>query len=187
MYTANLYLQMKEEDAATVEQPPHNHLFNMNTNDSPVLRCRQEAQKANALAAPAAPIINVTFGNEVMEHFDRLIHPQANPAAVPAYVPAPAPAYTPPTDAAAVGQYDLQCLTIMQTDQLPGCDMPIIEFCAVFDLGNRIEKKLLDNSYQHARMLRFITIQDLKEMDFHLGEIAMFHDGVERWCAAGNA
>jgi len=176
---------MKDGDQATVEQPPHHRLFNMNANDSPVLRRRQEAQKANALAAPAAPVINFTFGNDVMERFDRLIHPQANPTpAVPAYAPVPAPAYTPPTDTA-VGQYDLQCPTIIQQNQLPGRDMPIVEFCAAFDLGNAIEKKLLDNSYRHARMLRFVTLQDLKEMDFRLGEIATFRDGVEKWCAAG--
>jgi hypothetical protein len=173
---------MKDDEPATIDAPPNHRLFDANVDElSPVLRRRQEAlqAKANLPVVPAAPVINFTFGSDVIEQLDRFIRPPTVPAYAPAPA-APAPAYTP---ADAAGQYNLLCPTLIQAGRVPGHDMPIADFCVMFDLGDGITKKLLDNSYRHARMLRFVTIDELKQMNFHLGEIAAFRDGVERWCA----
>jgi hypothetical protein len=41
--------------------------------------------------------------------------------------------------------------------------------------------KFTENFYKHARALRFVTIDELKEMGFRLGEIAGLRDAVESW------
>jgi hypothetical protein len=150
---------MRDDEPATVNAPLHNRLFDVNVDEpSPVLRHHQEALKAKAnlpVVAPAvaAPVINFTFSNDVMERLNQFIHPPAAPAlapAAPALAPAaPAPAYT-PTDTA--GQYNLLCPTLVQAGQVPGHDMPIADLRVTFNLGDGIAKKLLDNSYRHARI-----------------------------------
>jgi hypothetical protein len=62
-----------------------------------------------------------------------------------------------------------------------GEDMPITQFCAKYELGKGVLEKFEENSYSHARMLRFVTIEELKEMKFRLGEIAALRDAVDRW------
>jgi hypothetical protein len=59
--------------------------------------------------------------------------------------------------------------------------MPIPQFCEQFELCAKVQEKFQANRYYHARMLRFLTIQDLTKMDFLLGEIAMVRDAVQRW------
>ena len=59
--------------------------------------------------------------------------------------------------------------------------MPIADFCAAFNLVQMIEDKLVKNGYLHSRFLRFITIDELKQMNFRLGKIAAIRDGVDRW------
>ena len=77
--------------------------------------------------------------------------------------------------------YDLQCPTLLQENRAPGIDMPIAEFCDAFGLTDSIKDKLDKNKYSFARVLRFVTIQDLKEMSFQNGEIALLRDAVDRW------
>ncbi|KIK01240.1 hypothetical protein K443DRAFT_7073 [Laccaria amethystina LaAM-08-1] len=62
-----------------------------------------------------------------------------------------------------------------------GHDMPIGEFCTSFGLQPSILAKLEDNAYDYARNLRFITLDNLTEMGFKLGEKAALQDAVERW------
>jgi len=59
--------------------------------------------------------------------------------------------------------------------------MRIDEFCTTYDLVHTIHDKLVDNGYLHARLLRFVTIDELKQMKFLLGEIAAIRDAVDRW------
>jgi hypothetical protein len=59
--------------------------------------------------------------------------------------------------------------------------MPLQQFCMDFKLGDEVFKKFQENGYQDARVLRFVTIDELKEMKFRLGEIAALRDAVEMW------
>ena len=59
--------------------------------------------------------------------------------------------------------------------------MAIDEFCKVYQLSDGITKKLTENSYTYARMLRFVTIEEVKQMDFRLGEIAALRNAVDQW------
>lgn len=80
--------------------------------------------------------------------------------------------------------YDLHCPTLLPANRTASLDMPIPEFCAEFELVRTIEDKLIENGYLHARFLRFVTIEELKQMKFLLGEIAAIRDGVDRWSNA---
>ena len=62
-----------------------------------------------------------------------------------------------------------------------GTDMTIAQFCENYGLQPTIHKKLDENGYDHARNLRFITLDNLTEMGFKLGEKAALQDAVERW------
>jgi hypothetical protein len=72
----------------------------------------------------------------------------------------------------------------LPANRAAGVDMPISEFCTAFDLVRTIEDKLVENGYIHSRFLRFVTIDELKQMKFLLGEIAAIRDGVDRWSNA---
>jgi hypothetical protein len=62
-----------------------------------------------------------------------------------------------------------------------GPDIPIAEFCESFGLQPSVLKKLEENAYDHARHLRYVTLDNLMEMGFKLGEKAALQDAVERW------
>ena len=59
--------------------------------------------------------------------------------------------------------------------------MSISDFCTSFGLQASILKKLDSNAYDFARNLRFISLDNLTEMGFKLGERAALQDAVERW------
>ncbi|KAG2034351.1 hypothetical protein BDR03DRAFT_984454 [Suillus americanus] len=73
------------------------------------------------------------------------------------------------------------CTSLLHPSRMQGTDMPLNEFCAEYDLGNTIHVKFAQNAYKEAQFLCFITIPELKEMGFQLGEIAALCDVVERW------
>ena len=62
-----------------------------------------------------------------------------------------------------------------------GLDMTISQFCETFGLQPSILGKLEENAYDFARNLRFITLDNLTDMGFKLGEKAALQDAVERW------
>ena len=62
-----------------------------------------------------------------------------------------------------------------------GADMSIAQFCNNYGLQPAVLKKLDENGYDYARNLRFITLDNLTEMGFKLGEKAALQDAVERW------
>jgi hypothetical protein len=183
------YSQLKGEDCASVDKPPNHKLFDPNTPKlSPVLQRRldnENAKNAKAIAStvPVAPVINFSFGKEIIEMFRP--HPAAVPTTPPATVAATAPApASPARSATARSTYDLQCPTLLQANRTTGPDMPIAQFCIEYELGKGIEEKLVKNSYLHTRVLHFVTIEELKEMKFRFGEVALLRDAVERWSAA---
>ena len=67
-----------------------------------------------------------------------------------------------------------------------GPDMPIAQFCENYGLQPAIHQKLDENGYDYARNLRFITLENLAEMGFKLGERAAIQDAVERWAVRRN-
>jgi len=64
---------------------------------------------------------------------------------------------------------------------MAGEDMSIDSFCEHFHLGGAILGKFAEHGFTWARMLRFIKIEELKEMSFKFGEIAGLKDAVETW------
>jgi hypothetical protein len=72
-------------------------------------------------------------------------------------------------------------LSLLDPSRTAGPDMPIATFCTRYELGDLILRKLIDNGYSHACMLRFVQITELTQMEFRLGDIAAMKDAVEQW------
>ncbi|KAG2109730.1 uncharacterized protein F5147DRAFT_611886 [Suillus discolor] len=155
---------LKDDGMATVNKPPHHKLFNSRPSAiSPVLQRWLDTQNTKS-SSSSAPVFNFTIRNEVIDFF----RPQ-----VPAIPTIPL--------AAAAAPSDPTCTYLLHPSRMQGTDMPLNKFCEEYDLGNTIHAKLAENAYKEARFLRFVTIPELKEMGFQLGEIAALRDTVERW------
>jgi hypothetical protein len=158
-----IVLWLKGKECATLNKPPNHKLFdNAQAPLSPVLQRHLDTQKVNASTANA-PVFNFTLGNDLIGLFRPLV--------------APEPAERIPENIARTQP----CLTLVDPSCSPGQDMPINQFCQKYDLGANILKRLQDNSYTHAHILRSITIAELNVMEFRLGEIAALRDAVETW------
>ncbi|KAG2154806.1 hypothetical protein DEU56DRAFT_751437 [Suillus clintonianus] len=154
---------LKDDGTATLEKPPHHKLFDVRK-ISPVLQRRLDSQNTK-VPSPSTPVFNFTIGNEVLDIF----RPQ-----LPAVAVAPALSST-------LHSSDSACTTFLHPSRAQGRDIPLDEFCTEYDLGNNIHVKFTENAYKEAQFLRFVTISELKEMGFQLGEIAALRDAVEWW------
>jgi hypothetical protein len=158
-------MQLKGDEHATLHKPPNHKLFDTtNQAVSPVLQKRIAAQNTKTGSSNTSPIFNISLGNDILDIFRP--PPPPNPIPVPLSAP---PVYNAPSS------------LLLHPSRVPGPDIPLSEFCEQYSLGPNILRKLQDNFYTHARVLRFVTIDELKEMDFRLGEIAELRDAVERW------
>ena len=153
----------------------------MNTKLSPVLQRRLEAENSKKAAATAAPVFNFSIGKDIID----LLRPQPAAPAPVAAVPAVAIPQSPPrSPRRAMQSYDLNCPTLLQGNRNAGIDMMMKDFCIEYGVENGAEEKLAINSYGHARLLSFVTIQELKDMCFLRGEIASLRDAVHKWSVA---
>jgi hypothetical protein len=59
--------------------------------------------------------------------------------------------------------------------------MSIEEFCTTYEVPNGALDKLTSNGYSRAHMLRFVTIAELGQMAFLLGETVALRDAVDSW------
>jgi hypothetical protein len=83
--------------------------------------------------------------------------------------------------------YDLNCPTLLQGNRNPGIEMTMKDFCMQYGVETGAGERLVMNSYGHAHLLSFVTIQDLKDMRFLPGKIASLRDAVDavhKWSAA---
>jgi hypothetical protein len=157
-------VQLKGDGIATVVKPPHHKLFDSCASAiSPVLQRRLDTQNTKS-SLSSAPVFNFTIGNEVIDFF----HPQ-----VPMIPAMPLTVALAPSDPI--------CTSLLHPSCMQGTDMSLNKFCAEYDLGNTIHAKFAQNAYKEAQFLHFVTIPELKEMGFQLGEIAALRDVVERW------
>lgn len=163
--------QLKGAEHATIEKPPNHRLFDTGL-QSPILQRRLNMQNQKNTSS-TAPIFNLTIGNDIVH---QLLGPRGTD--LPPLAPHPT---APQALAPAAMIYDLQCPTLLHTSRLPGQDMSLSQFCINYKLGDMVFERLRDNGYQDARVLRFLTIDELKEMKFRLGEIAALRDAVEIW------
>ena len=157
--------QMKGEDFATIQKPPNHKLFDMNNkNISPVLQ-RRMANRAQSKAAPPAPVFHISLGND----FANILRPPPTAAAAQAIATGPSLHAENPSS------------LLLHPSRLPVPEMDIAVFCQQFDLAPQTLEKLKENYYGKAQVLRFVRIDDLKEMGFRMGEIAGLQDAVEKW------
>ena len=99
--------------------------------------------------------------------------------------PAAAPVPTAPTHAAAPALAPMttaaDCPFLLSPLCHAGPDFLLDEFCAVYELGDAVLKHFKENCYKKFSALCFATIQDLKDMRFHLEEIAALRIAVDAW------
>lgn len=156
--------QCKDSDEATLEKPPNHRLFDTKATISPVLQHRLDAQrKTVSQAATSAPVINLTFGNE----FATLFKPPIAPA--------------PNAPATEVGLVSNLASSLLPPSRKCGDNMSIAAFCMLYKLDDSIMTKFVTHSFKETHLLRYVTISDLKEMEFKFGEIAALRDAVEKW------
>ncbi|KAF8968729.1 hypothetical protein BDZ97DRAFT_1755027 [Flammula alnicola] len=156
---------LKNDDSSTVEKPPNHRLFDPETpSRSPVLQRRLDAQNAKGSATSSVPVFNISVGDGILDLF------RPARAAVP---DAPAPQML-------AGPAHVNKMLLNPACDV-GPDMPIAQFCDSFGLQRSVLEKLEENAYDFARNLRFITLDNLTEMSFKLGEKAALQDAVERW------
>ncbi|KAI5992525.1 hypothetical protein EDD15DRAFT_2168109 [Pisolithus albus] len=159
---------LKGNEHATISKPPNHRLFDAvdargsisQEKLSPVLqRCLALESKSNPPQA-SAPVINLTLGSDILGFVHAGMGPQTQ-----------------------MPQHRIEPTNnpLLPATRIPGEDIPIIEFCTRYDLGDTILKKLQENSFRKARSLHFLSIKDLKEMGFVHGEVAELRDAVEQW------
>lgn len=174
LHSTDIPLQLKKDDSATIDKPPtgNHRLFDPEAVPrSPVLQRRLASGAQNTGGGPApAPVFNITVGDGLVDLFRPARAPVLDAPAVPA---APAP-QTP------AGPSSTNKMLLSPTCNI-GRDMPISEFCNSFGLHPSVLEKLEENAYDFARNLRFITLDNLTEMGFKLGQRAALQDAVERW------
>jgi hypothetical protein len=120
-------------------------------------------RKTVSQAATSAPVINLTFGNEFATLFKPPIAPAPN---------------APATD---VGLVSNLASSLLPPSRKCGDNMSIAAFCMLYKLDDSIMTKFVTHSFKEAHLLRYVTISDLKEMEFKFGEIAALRDAVEKW------
>jgi hypothetical protein len=145
-------------ECATLFKPPNHTLFDPRpTSLSPVLQRRlQNARAVPVVPVAPAPVFNLNIGKEIADIF----RPPA-PTAFAASMPPPPPPVS-----------SLATPDLIPFARAPGMDMSLADFCERYGLGENILNKFTEHSYKHARVLRFVTIDELREMGFRLGEIA---------------
>lgn len=173
----SLVMQLKGDEHATLFKPPNHRLFDLiNAPISPVLQRRIDASKGTSAAPPPPPVFNLNIGNELVH----LLRPPAPPPPNPPSVAAPAPVAA-PLLSSHLPNYDPECPTLLHPSRAPGEDMSLSDFCNIYNLGQRVLDTFTEHSYKTARILRFVTIAELKEMGFRFGEIAGLRDAIETW------
>jgi len=75
----------------------------------------------------------------------------------------------------------MSTMLLLHPSCVPGTNMPISQFFTNCDLRPATIKKFKNNLHLDAHVLQFVMMDELKEMDFHLREIASLRDAVERW------
>lgn len=165
---------MKGDEYVTLEKPPNHKLFSTdNTFLSPVLQRRKDAAAKNSGSTAAPPVFNITIGKEITDLF------RAGPSHVPTVADS-GPGLGPALQSSQIS-VPHESLNLLPPSHAPGINMPLEDFCTLYDLSPSIFQKLTDNDYKTARFLRFLTFPELKEMGFKLGEIAGLRDAVELW------
>lgn len=147
-------VQLKLDGVVTIEKPPHNKLFDLTqaAKMSPVLECRKANQATASSSTPAAaPVFNFSLGND----FAQIFHP--NQAPVPSNISAP----------------NTTSSKLISSGCKVGPDMPLAKFSSKYNLGPHILKLFEENGYTHSRHLRFVELEELKEMKFRLGKLLL--------------
>ncbi|KAK7037126.1 hypothetical protein R3P38DRAFT_3183232 [Favolaschia claudopus] len=75
-------------------------------------------------------------------------------------------------------------LMLLPPNTQVGPSSSIDEFCIFYGLSADISTKLTANGYQDTDIFYLVSIEDLKEMKFLLGQIAQLREAVRKWAVA---
>jgi hypothetical protein len=68
-----------------------------------------------------------------------------------------------------------------------GADLNVDDFCRIYELSDDVLTRLKENGYKRTRTFKHITISQLHQMSFKLGDIASLQDAVDEWAMLGEA
>jgi hypothetical protein len=152
--------QLKPDTNATITMPPNHAKFSdlSNPEKAPPSLLQQRRQAAEKNNQPvAAPPVHIHLPQQA---FGAHLYQPAPPLpAVPGRSPLLSPNYN------------------------PGPRLSINDFCSTYSLGNDICMRLTENGFSSSLALRRVTVDDLKEMGFKMGEVAEIEEAVEAWAA----
>ncbi|KAJ3804406.1 hypothetical protein F5876DRAFT_70661 [Lentinula aff. lateritia] len=155
-------LQLKEDDdIATITKPPNNQHFDRFNTEKGRISPLLEKRLNSAHHSSAVP----TIINQI--HMPAEFIPQ-RPATVNSSAPLLAPAVIAPSK-------------LVPTHLGP--DMTVDNFCQKYELGGTISVHLVEQGYMKTKTFQHITLDDLKEMMFKLGEIASLCVAVAEWAS----
>lgn len=63
----------------------------------------------------------------------------------------------------------------------PSTPLRLSDFCAAYNLRTEILNRFSENGFETLNQLCYITLNDLKEMEFKRGEIAGIQDAIATW------
>lgn len=63
----------------------------------------------------------------------------------------------------------------------PSTPLQLADFCMTYTLKNEILNRFSENGFETLNQLCYITLNDLKEMEFKRGEIAGIQDAIATW------
>ncbi|KAJ7192175.1 hypothetical protein GGX14DRAFT_596153 [Mycena pura] len=155
-----------EQGLCDETKPPNHFLFSEEpaAGGTSLLQRRVAAQAAPrataAVSAPAAPVINFHLPDGLLNHLmPRTVDPPATHQPVPS---------TPDS-------------MLLPPNKAVGPNMSVSNFCALYGLKPAVAAKLSAHGFENCATFYLVTLGQLKEMDFLIGETAELRNAVNMW------
>jgi hypothetical protein len=136
---------------------------------SPVLQQWKEAQEARKAAASTGAV----GAADILTGFATL----ATALCAPAHAPTPPP-YLFMLHNIGIPPASLSLLPIAGT---AGPSLTLEDFCSQYQVDLAVHQKLFDEGYKTSHHLQYVTVLELKEAGFRIGEITSLKDAFACW------
>lgn len=151
------------EPSATLERPPNTHEFDQVSAHTIVSKSPLLQARLNAMSKERGSVINVVLPNNIGGY-------PTFPAAVPQ-----AQVFAPAADS-----------PLLPANLSQGPKMDIESFCSIYSLSDDLLSRFREHRVSGTHAFAHISIKELKEMDFKIGEIIDVKEAVTEWCRSGS-
>ncbi len=176
--------QVKGDGSASLETPPNHRNFPFVPAGSKaqpsVLHQRRQAAQNVAGSSTTSPVFNINIPKEAMALFANA-HAVASPALTHAAAPVgTALPVTPVSEPLAHGPDT----PLYPPNMKPTHQYSLTEFCNAHSLSEDILGRFTAQGFTTFNQLCYISLNDLKDMQFKRGEIAAIQDSIAIWRAS---